>query len=642
MALQVIPQYNSGDEWGKSLGAALQSLASGTIDVMQQRKNLQRTASGLSALGFSPQEAEQIAGFQPEIVKEIVSHRLKNISPNASSYEQFGFSPQEAAALVNMPEANQRAILKERLRGAGSKMALPQHYQTLIKDLTPEESEAIAAVPQALQRQYFAHKLSQAAAQEGGKGLRELIPSLSKEAATSIAKLPANLQNSLYSSYLESGLAGLGLEPEEGMEEAAPAAPVAGGLSQSLEALQQQAPQPAGQIPSFEQMAPFAAQQVGLGGLLGGLGAQQQQAVPQQAPAGLQAPQMRPSSVAAQPLGTPLDVARAINNPITKVAEATQSQARPAGIQAPGVQEPIAPLAGAAVQPEAPRRPLSTTERIAQARAKKEEVKATKVAEKEAKAEQQRTDKSTQAYYDDLFKGEEAATDSLARIGKMKNIITKKGGLPISAIYNLYNNVAKINPVHGAGVGGGIGVYAGGPIGGAIGAGIGGALSPIASLLSDAQKKTSPNAERFEQLATQYVTNMKTNWGASQSDLELQTKLQLVPTLAKTDQGKLALLRELESMDKKAIYKAKIARDVIKANNGKRPENFQDEVNRMAQPGLVEIDKKYAFEFPYFDFGVNEAKLPPASKSVIGATTSKEGQKYINVYGPNGPQWMPI
>ena len=203
---------------------------------------------------------------------------------------------------------------------------------------------------------------------------------------------------------------------------------------------------------------------------------------------------------------------------------------------------------------------------------------------KEQRAEQVRIDKETEPYYKEVLAKEESAKSGDLRLNKMEKLI-KKGGLPISSIYNLFKNLEEVPPAHAG--------TAGGYLFGPLGAAIGGLISPIATLLRGIQRKTSPNTEEFEKLSADFVKEAKAIFGSRITDADLKAFMNTIPNLSQSDAGKLKIIQNVKSFNDAARIKAKALKQIISENGGKRPANLQILVEERAKPELDKLSQEF-------------------------------------------------
>ena len=80
-----------------------------------------------------------------------------------------------------------------------------------------------------------------------------------------------------------------------------------------------------------------------------------------------------------------------------------------------------------------------------------------------------------------------------------------------------------------------------------------------------------PDTEEFEKLSNGFIRYAKGIFGSRITDADLKAFLSTVPTLANTEHGKKAIIKNMELFNKGVHEKYKVMREVIKENGGKRP-----------------------------------------------------------------------
>lgn len=183
-------------------------------------------------------------------------------------------------------------------------------------------------------------------------------------------------------------------------------------------------------------------------------------------------------------------------------------------------------------------------------------------------AKDQAIEKETLPYYKKIVAAKESATASKNRLSKMKSLV-EKGGLPIASFYNLFKNLEE-QKGH-----------------------LGNIISPVGTLLRNAQKLTSPNTEQFEKLSSEFIKDAKSIFGSRITDTDLKAFMAQVPTLGNTDKGKLAIIKNLEIANEAEELKYKAAKQIIKENNGKRPANFEFLVEERVKSKLDKLAEKF-------------------------------------------------
>lgn len=93
MAVQILGQspadiykQSIGQELGTGLGQGLQALANQKMQGMLQQRQKASAMQGLQALGFDPQEAQQLSGLDPNIQRELVKQKM--MAPQQQAFAQ--------------------------------------------------------------------------------------------------------------------------------------------------------------------------------------------------------------------------------------------------------------------------------------------------------------------------------------------------------------------------------------------------------------------------------------------------------------------------------------------------------------------------------------------------------------------------
>lgn len=201
--------------------------------------------------------------------------------------------------------------------------------------------------------------------------------------------------------------------------------------------------------------------------------------------------------------------------------------------------------------------------------------------EKAESAEQARIDKLTQPYYTKIIEKAEAATPSIKRLDRMKELI-HHGSLPFSAFYNGIKGIREFESHI--------------PF---IGKAVNALVNSVGGVLDSLQKGVfATDTEEFEKLQNDFVREAKNIYGARVTNMELENFMKLIPTLSQTDKGKLAIIRNLENMYQADKVKAKALKQVIRENKGKRPSDLEFEVEKKAKKKLDQLAKKFVSGVP--------------------------------------------
>ncbi len=484
--------------------------------------------------------------------------------------QQAGFGANFGTGLGNSISA----LAELKFKDLSEQHTAKKTYQDL-KAAHPYEDEAklrLAAKDPLFRKEFYKQQNNLG---QTGEGLELIIPELNKDEATKIGKLSKGVQNLWYKEYQNS--------PQQAIDRLKrfPEKPKTKDITNfakdihasSIQPQQQMQTIPGSQLNSPENQA--LMEQLGIT-------REQLQAQPQLQPQVQEAiqPMLQPEQQPVSPQVKQLTPAETIKNLQEQLKE---------------------------------EKPKNVSDLI------KEDPSLTKdeakdIVKSEHKSRQERI-KKADLFKDNIYGLDELGDFSNKRLGQMKTLITKEGGLPIAAIYNLYDNLErKVHPEQAALAGGTLGglTTQGGWKGAAIGSIAGALISPIAGVLKDMQKVSSPNTERFEKLSADFVRDAKSIFGSRITDADLQAFLKMIPTLSNTDSGKLSIIENMEAFNKYNKIRANTARQIIKANKGRTPENLEALVFEMTKPELDKLADDFKSVF-------NEAKewTQPKSENPI-------------------------
>ena len=230
------------------------------------------------------------------------------------------------------------------------------------------------------------------------------------------------------------------------------------------------------------------------------------------------------------------------------------------------------------------------------------------------KAERLANKKDVDKYLAKLNVEVDTANFAEPRLREMKKII-KEGGLPTAATYKIFKQLEDINPLVGSGtvIGGalgGLGGAAAGPVGavagtaagartgGVIGAALGAAVSPIATLLHNADKwLVNPNEEKFEKLSASFLRGAKDTFGGRFTNEEMKAYLAMIPTLSQTDRGKLDVIEDMEIFNKAAKIKRNNAVKVLRENPNLTADELRDQVELRSAKELNKLADRFREDF---------------------------------------------
>lgn len=170
--------------------------------------------------------------------------------------------------------------------------------------------------------------------------------------------------------------------------------------------------------------------------------------------------------------------------------------------------------------------------------------------------EQSRIDKETLPTYNEITKEAKAAKGNLKRLNRMEELI-KEG-----VAYPLYASALKTisNGIFGFGI-------------------------DLTSLLD-------ANSQEFDKLSTDFVKDAKSFFGNRLTDADLKAFLKTVPTLSMSDSGKERVIKSLRSFSDAALIKRKALDDIIRENNGKRPSNLDELLDKRTADQLDPLSKE--------------------------------------------------
>ena len=103
----------------------------------------------------------------------------------------------------------------------------------------------------------------------------------------------------------------------------------------------------------------------------------------------------------------------------------------------------------------------------------------------------------------------------------------------------------------------------------------------------------SPESQEFEKLSTDFVKNAKDIFGSRITDTDLKSFLATIPNLSQTNEGKKAVIRNLQLMNKAAIIKNDATRYLLKKYNNKPPLDLANQVDDLIKPEMDAITAEF-------------------------------------------------
>lgn len=184
------------------------------------------------------------------------------------------------------------------------------------------------------------------------------------------------------------------------------------------------------------------------------------------------------------------------------------------------------------------------------------------LAEKKMSAAEQRDiNKETKEIYHETNKAAKSARDSDIRLGRMEELVNK-GNLSNTAFYNGMKAMGSLP-------------------------GVGGFFESIA------QSFLNPDTQEFEKLSTDFIKDAKQFFGNRVTEQEIGMFLKTVPTLSQTNPGKKRVIRNMRIFNEAARVRQNAMKDIIKANNGKRPEDLESLIEEVSSPRLDALASEF-------------------------------------------------
>ena len=341
---------------------------------------------------------------------------------------------------------------------------------------------------------------------------------------------------------------------------------------------------------------------------------------PQMVPPQFQEPMEMPEQ-SAVPVGL-----RSKSVPMEMSPEDMEMQQAPAPSQAPELASPkIQQIDEKLANPNltgSQRAKLETQRQNEVVRVKDKQFKAQIGAQQKEDA---RIEKANRPVYNRISESNKAAKENDIRLKRMRTLINK-GNLPVGFLWSSFQGMAEgLKHIPAAG-----GVLSG-------------VVAPVANILSG--KYSTGNVgdvEEFEKLSKDFLRSAKDIFGARITNLDLNSFMQMIPTLNQTDAGKMRIINNMQGFNDGIHAREKAMNKLIDTNNGRLPDNLSKKIEEVAGPELDYIAEKMQLGYGNYDLGENKDKLPPATSAVIGATTAKNGRKYINTLTDSGPKWQLI
>jgi hypothetical protein len=147
----------------------------------------------------------------------------------------------------------------------------------------------------------------------------------------------------------------------------------------------------------------------------------------------------------------------------------------------------------------------------------------------------------------------------------------------------------------GGAIGGIAGFLLGGPPGAALGSGIGAGLGALGATATEGAIKSAATKEtqEFEKLSAEFIKGAKGIFGSRITDQDLAAFMKMVPTLSNTNEGKIAILRNLQLLNKATLIEGQIRDEIKKQNGGSLPYNLKEMVDDISKPIMDRIAEQW-------------------------------------------------
>lgn len=175
--------------------------------------------------------------------------------------------------------------------------------------------------------------------------------------------------------------------------------------------------------------------------------------------------------------------------------------------------------------------------------------------EKLSAKQQEEVNKETKPSYDTIIKEAKAAKDNKKRLDQMERLIVR-GGLNSPGFSTFVDAIKSIFKV-------------------------------------DVSALETADTQEFRKLSNDFVKNAKDYFGSRLTDADLKVFLATIPNVSQSGEAKQRVVQNLRLFADIAEAKQKAAHDVIRENGGKRPRNFEEEVDLRIKPTEDALVKKF-------------------------------------------------
>jgi hypothetical protein len=109
----------------------------------------------------------------------------------------------------------------------------------------------------------------------------------------------------------------------------------------------------------------------------------------------------------------------------------------------------------------------------------------------------------------------------------------------------------------------------------------------------DLSSLLTADTQEFEKISKDFLKDAKAIFGSRITDVDLQNFLKTVPDLIQSDEGKLAVIRDLKLMNDGALVRSQAMNQIIRENGGNRPRDLEELVSIRTKPQLDALSEEF-------------------------------------------------
>lgn len=194
-------------------------------------------------------------------------------------------------------------------------------------------------------------------------------------------------------------------------------------------------------------------------------------------------------------------------------------------------------------------------------------------------------DKETKPYFDDISKASKAAKEGNIRLDRMIELI-REGNLNWPSTASFLDTLDRGIPLFGSHIG------------------------------IDLHFLENQPTHEFRKLSSDFVKNAKDVFGGRVTNLDLESYLKTIPNVSQSDQGKIAVIRNMRLLNAGALVRKKAMDEIISENDGQRPSNLEALVEERASDQLDTLAER--FRKGIYEQDESEANLTAQGRKIFG------------------------